>query len=387
VAASLKPRQEVKSRHLLDAFPTADPQQTEALVRSLEHVRRHRQAHALPRLRYELEHPDGRWEERHWQVTHYPVVDAEGQLRYILQRTQDVTEQVQAEREAALARQALAAEQERTRFVLENLPVLIWTNDAHGRPDYYNARWQAYTGVDSRAGVDWEQHQLVHPDDEARVQQEIASQVAQGQEYQVEFRLRRHDGQYRWLLCRNVPRRDAQGRVSMWVGGGVDVHEQKELVRELLATSEQQAALVQQAYQAHERSQQERESFQALFNQAPAMISLVRGPQYVFEFVNPAYQQLKPGEQLLGRTVAEVFPEAIEQGFGALLDQVYRTGEPFEGKALRLQYDRFNNGQLIDTYFDFTYQALREQGHIVGISCFAVDVTNYVAPTAPLPHG
>jgi PAS domain S-box-containing protein len=312
-------------------------------------------------------------------------VDADAQLRYILQRTQDVTEQVRAEHEAAHARQALAAEQERTRFVLENLPVLIWTNDAHGRPDYYNARWQAYTGVDARAGVDWEHHQLVHPDDEARVQQEIAHQVAQGQEYQVEFRLRRHDGQYRWLLCRNVPRRDADGRVSMWVGGGVDVHEQKELVRELLATSEQHAALVEQAFQAHEQSQQQREAFQALFNHVPAMISLVRGPQYVFEYVNPAYQQLKPGEPLLGRTVAEVFPEAIEQGFGALLDQVYRTGEPFVGKALRLQYDRFSNGRLVDTYFDFTYQALREHDQIVGVSCFAVDVTNYVAPAPPLP--
>jgi PAS domain-containing protein len=239
--------------------------------------------------------------------------------------------------------------------------------------------------VDARAGVDWEQHRLVHPDDEARVQQEIARQVAQGQEYQVEFRLRRHDGQYRWLLCRNVPRRDAHGRVSMWVGGGVDVHEQKELVRELLATSEEQAALVAQAFQAHERSQQQRALFEALFHHAPALISLVRGPQHVFAFVNSAYQQLKPGEPLLGRPVAEVFPEAMEQGFGALLDHVYRTGEPYVGTAMRLQYDRFNDGGLVDTYFDFTYQALREHGQIVGISCFAVDVTNYVAPGAPLP--
>ena len=108
------------------------------------------------------------------------------------------------------------------------------------------------------------------------------------------------------------------------------------------------------------------------------MISIVRGEQYVFEFVNPQYQQLRPHTQMLGRSVAEVFPEALEQGFIALLDNVYRTGEPFIGRELALQYDRTGTGAPVETYFDFVYQPVYTGSQVSGITCFAIDVTERV---------
>ena len=76
--------------------------------------------------------------------------------------------------------------------------------------------------------------------------------------------------------------------------------------------------------------------------------------------------------------MAEVVPEAAEQGFIALLDQVYQTGEPFYGKEMPLQLHRRATGQIDERYFDFTYQAFRENGQIVGIFSFAFDVTELV---------
>lgn len=78
----------------------------------------------------------------------------------------------------------------------------------------------------------------LHPDDRERVRQGWAQATPGTDDYQVEYRLRRHDGQYQWLLVRAVPRLNEAGQVTLWVGGGTDIHDQKELVRELTYTNE-----------------------------------------------------------------------------------------------------------------------------------------------------
>lgn len=381
-AVSLKARAEVLGRPLFEAYPSVDQNQGDEIERSHEHVRRFREAHTMPLIRYDLELPaeqGGGFEEMYWQATHYPVLNEAGDLQAILQRTQNVTAQVRAEREAALAQAALTAEQDRARFILENLPVLMWTNDATGAPDSYNARWQAYTGLHPTAGFDWQAAQVVHPDDEARVVREMSQAVQNGREFQVEFRLRRHDGQYRWLLARNVPRLAADGRVTMWVGGGVDVHEQKLLVQELLEAAEQQAALSEQSYQTYRAAQRQRQTLLDLFMDAPAMISIVRGPNHRYEFANTLFMNLVGGQSVVGRTVAEVFPELVSQGIVAMLDGVYRTGEPVMGHELPVRLAAADgSGQLRDAYFNFVYQRFEENGVPAGITAYSYEVTELV---------
>ena len=193
----------------------------------------------------------------------------------------------------------------------------------------------------------------------------------------MEYRLRRHDGQYRWFLVRALPRRDEAGTITMWVGCGTDIHDQKQLVQELLQANEEQALLSEQAYQANRLAQSQQQTFYNLFQQAPALITILRGPQFVFEFVNPMYQQLFPDRQLLGRPVAEALPEAAEQGFVGLLEGVYTTGQTFQGNEVLLQVNQAD-GTVQDVYVNFTYQAFEENGAIVGISVFAFDVTELV---------
>ncbi|MBC6698242.1 PAS domain-containing protein [Hymenobacter puniceus] len=391
VAVSLQKRENVVGKPFFEAFPATDEASAAVIRESHEHVRQHRQPHVMPLIRYDLERPaaqGGGLQELYWQATHYPILDEQQQLQFILQRTQDVTEQHLAALEAARVAQELAETQQRNTFILENLPVMVWTNRADGTPDYYNPRWEAFTGLGLRYGQQWQETPgLIHPDDAGRIAMEVSQAIAAGHEYQLEFRLRRHDGQYRWVLARNVPRHNEQGELTMWVGSGTDIHDQKMLVQELLETNEQQALLSEQAYQAQREAQLQRESLYALFMQAPALISIARGPEHRHEFVNPPYQALFPDRELLGRSAAEVIPEAESQGFIAILDHVYQSGEPFYGQEVPFTIVDPQTGQTTERFFNVTYQPVRENGQIVGISHYSYDVTDVVLMRRALAEG
>jgi len=381
VAASLKPREEVLGRTLFEAYPSVDQNQGDVIAASHEHVRQYLEPHTMPLIRYDLEVPaeqGGGFEEMYWQATHYPVLGPNGQLQYIVQRTRNVTEQHRTALAAAKAQAALAESQERTIFMLENLPVFIWTAQPDGQRDYFNPRWLAFTGQPMAQEIGWQWAERLHAEDKARVLDSWRHSVATGDPYQVEYRLLRHDGQYRWILSRATPRRDADGRISMWVGGATDIHEQRQMVQELLEANEQQAILSEQAYQMYQKAEGQRETYENLFMQAPAMICILRGPEHHYEFVNPQYQLLFPHRQLVGHRVAEIIPEVRAQGIIDLLDKVYQTGETFYGNELKMQLERDASGELRDSFFNFTYQQFREQGKPAGIMVFAFEVTDFV---------
>ncbi|WP_303310088.1 PAS domain S-box protein [Hymenobacter sp. BT730] len=381
LAITLKKREEVIGRNILEAYAAINENEWQVLADSFEQVRLHRQPFTMPRIRYDLQRTPEQgsgYEERYWQATNTPILGADGQLLYILRQTQDVT----AEHFAELTRQAMQRELEesqlRATFILESLPVMVWTAQPDGRADYFNQRWLQFTGrtLEQEFGQGWQVN--IHPEDLEKVSQVWQHADASKEKFQVEYRLRSADGQYRWMLAQGVPRLNAEGHITMWIGSTVDMHEQKQLVAELLLANEEQSALSDLAYQAHQLAQSHRETLYSLFMQAPALIAMVRGAEFVFEFVNPLYQELFPERELVGHPVAEVLPETVEQGFVALLDHVYQTGEPFHGKEMKLQVHRRDTGRVEECYLNFTYQVFREHGQIAGISCFAFDVTELV---------
>ena len=117
----------------------------------------------------------------------------------------------------------------------------------------------------------------------------------------------------------------------------------------------------------------ERERLLAMFEQAPVFFAMLRGPRHVFELTNPKYQALIAGREVLGKSVAEALPEVVEQGYVAILDRVYQTGEPFVGSDLKFTpADRPDDPR----YVDFVYQPFRESdGSISGILVLGVDMT------------
>ncbi len=376
VAVSMQPRAQAVGRNIFDAYPSA-PESQRDLAASHEQVRRTLRPDTMPLLRYDLERPaeqGGGTEERYWQITHFPLLDAQGQLQFILLVPQDVTAQHRATQLAAHAQLALDEAQQRTDFILESLPVLVWTNRPDGTPDYFNQRWLEFTGktLAELMALDWAT--ITHPDDRDGLLPSWQQALHAGVPFQYEYRLRRHDGQYRWLLIRSSPRHDAQGRISMWVGAANDIHAQRQMVEELLTANEQQAALSDQAYQLYQRAERQRETYDSLCMQAPAAIGILRGPEHRHEFVNPPYQALFAHRPLLGLPVAEALPEIAEQGFIALLDHVYQTGETYHGNEVPVQLP----GRTQPAYFNSTYQQFRENGQPAGLMVFSFEVTDLV---------
>ncbi|WP_216680517.1 PAS domain-containing protein [Hymenobacter siberiensis] len=376
VGVSLLPRAQAVGRNIFDAYPSA-PESQRDLHASHEQVRRTLLPDTMPLLRYDLERPaelGGGTEERYWQVTHYPLLDAQGQLQYILLMPQDVTEAHRTSRAAAEAQKVLDETRQRNQFMLQSLPVMVWTTSPDGTAEFFNTRWTGFTGRALADTLGWGWVEDLHPDDLPTTTARWQAARDQGTSYQTEYRMRRHDGSYRWHLATGVPRLGADGQIQMWVGCNTDIHEQKLMVEELLEANEQQAALSEQAYQQFQKAENQRETYESLFTQAPAAICILRGPEHRHEFVNPPYQHILGNRPLLGRTVAEALPEVVEQGFIALLDHVYQSGETYHGNEVPIRL----LGAAEDQYFNSTYQQFRENGQPVGIVVFSFEVTDLV---------
>ncbi|MGI8770115.1 MAG: PAS domain-containing protein [Acidobacteriaceae bacterium] len=133
---------------------------------------------------------------------------------------------------------------------------------------------------------------------------------------------------------------------------------------------------------AEQRLRQERERFRELFLQAPLPIVMMSGPEHRFTLANPLYIRLMrrtSPESVLGKPVREALPELEGQNFFELLDDVYRTGEPFIGHEIKGTLQREDSGKLDDAYFDFVYQPMRNaEGNVEGIMVVAVEVTDRV---------
>jgi signal transduction histidine kinase len=116
-----------------------------------------------------------------------------------------------------------------------------------------------------------------------------------------------------------------------------------------------------------------------LFTQAPASICILDGPDLVYELVNPGYQQLFPGRNLLGKPILEVLPEIKNNEVYRTFKQVYETGITHEEQALLIPLARPLDGVMENRYFNYIQQARHNaQGHIDGVLVFAYEVTDLV---------
>ncbi|MEP9350033.1 response regulator [Xanthobacter sp. KR7-225] len=169
---------------------------------------------------------------RHWLVSFYPVKDAAGDTRFVGTTVVEITEIKKTERR-------LAESERRYRLLAEALPKMVWTADPAGRGDYYNHRWQEYTGVAERCGGVAEWYTFLHPDEDAELQRAWAASIASGEPFNRECRFRAADGSYHWFLCRAVPVRDEDGRIDRWYGSCTDIGEIV-AAREALARSHEE---------------------------------------------------------------------------------------------------------------------------------------------------
>ena len=118
---------------------------------------------------------------------------------------------------------------------------------------------------------------------------------------------------------------------------------------------------------------------QQILGQVPAAIATITGPEHRYSFLNDTFRALAGHRARLGLSTAEVFPELAGQGFIALLDQVYATGQPFVGTEVPIQLAEPGGEALRQLYLDFLCTPLPKQpGQPAGVLVFILDVTEKV---------
>ncbi|HEY0906518.1 MAG TPA: response regulator, partial [Methylophilus sp.] len=124
---------------------------------------------------------------------------------------------------------ALAQSQAHWRNLAEAMPEFVWTCAADGSCEYLNQKWADYTGIPSEAQLGSGWLKQIHPDDQTMLAKLWAQSVSDKTALDVEFRIRRHDGHYRWFKTRGVPIYDAEGNISKWYGSNTDIQALKEI--------------------------------------------------------------------------------------------------------------------------------------------------------------
>jgi PAS domain S-box-containing protein len=118
--------------------------------------------------------------------------------------------------------------EDQLRAIIDTIPVLAWSARPEGSAEFFNRRWLDYAGLSVEEARDWGWTAAVHPDDLNRLTDYWRSILASGEPGEIEARLRRFDGEYRWFLFRAEPLRDDLGNIIRWYGTTVDIEERKQ---------------------------------------------------------------------------------------------------------------------------------------------------------------
>jgi PAS domain S-box-containing protein len=405
--ATLTRREHLVGQYMFDVFPD-NPQAPEAngthnVRASMQQVLATRQPQQIAQQHYDVPDPErpGQFVERYWQALNAPVLDAQGNVTHIIHAALDITAEVQGQAQLRnsqameqVARDDAEAQRQRFYELLMQLPaaVVTYRGPTHiydlVNPPYQqlfrNRRLQGlpirealpelvgqgiiekldHVYASGEAYYAWEQETWVDVTDTGRPERRY---------YNVLFQ----------------PLHDAHGRVDGLLTFAYDVTEQvqsREQLQQLNTDLEARVAertreaLVLQAdlLAAAQRQAQEREELYQVFEQAPVMVALLRGPNHLIHYRNPAFQELFLGRDLTDRPYAEALPEIVAAGFIPELDRVYATGQPYYGTAYPLVTTPPDGSVPHPRYHDFSYQPYYEAHQLVGISVFAYDVTEQV---------
>ena len=203
--------------------------------------------------------------------------------------------------------------------VVDLLPGLVWTALPDGQVDFLNQRWSKYTGlsVAEACGEGWQT--AIHPDDLPELLNRWRSILASNASGEMEARLRRSDGEYRWFLFRTRPLADASGQVAKWCGLNIDIEEVRQ---------------AEEALDARERH------FKLIFDGLPALIilmnpegDLLRANRHCLEFFRATLEELQ------GRGQVHSYHPDDRPRVLAAWKKALETGQPYVSEGLRRRAD------------------------------------------------
>jgi PAS domain S-box-containing protein len=162
----------------------------------------------------------------------HTIVGDDGEAIELVGTHIDVTEQRLANEALQNAFDDIKKSEDRLRLVVDTIPALVWRARPDGVPDFLNQPALDYTGI-SPDQIETGWPAAFHPDDKKGMLVKWSAIRASGMAGELEARLRRFDGEYRWFLFRGVPLRDEQGHIVKWYGSSTDIEDRRRAEEEL----------------------------------------------------------------------------------------------------------------------------------------------------------
>jgi len=295
-------------------------------------------------------------------LTLSPIKNTEGVIIGASKIARDVTSQKQAEL-------LLKESEERFRTLADVAPVLLWMSGADKQYYFFNKGWLDFTGrtLKEESGNGWKEG--VHPEDLERCLAIYTNAFDAREEFYMEYRLRRHDGEYRWISEKGIPRFAADGVFLGYIAGCMDIHAQKDFTIEL----ERQVA---------ERTNELREQkeFAETILDTSIDITIVYSRNMDFLSFNNAAED-KYGvskEEILGKNLLSFYPESRDsKGHHDLMKAL--DGEAIHNKKYQSPITKLY-------YEDFLIPLKNRKGEVYAVLVIARDITDTIKNEELLIH-
>src|ERR1700751_2159848 len=240
------------------------------------------------------------------------------------------------------------------RLIVDRIPAFTWSAHADGSVEFVNQRWREYAGLSPEESQGWGWQVAIHPEDLPSLMRKWRELLTSGEPGEIEARMRRHDGIFRWFLIRFEPFRDETGKVVMWYGVSADIEDLK---------------------QSQERLREDERELRRITDAIPQTI-VVQNPCGVPIYANQAtldYTGLTADDVITPNFRERIFhPEDLEK-FRNERNAALARGLPFEFEHRALRKD----GQY--RWFLIRYNPFRnEQGQVIRWYATGTDIDDRV---------
>jgi formate hydrogenlyase transcriptional activator len=281
----------------------------------------------------------------------HPTRDRDGQLEYIA-AVQDVTQQHHAQAAVQEAFEEIQKSEAKLRRVIDAIPTLAWCNLPDGTNEFLNKNWHEYTGLAPEESHGWGWQAAFHPEDLPALMEKWKGMLVSGEPGEIEARLRRRDGAYRWFLIRAEPFRDEGEKIVRWYGTSTDIDDRK---------------------QAENKLRQGERELRQLIDLLPQCVvvldkkgSLLQANKTMLDYYGRTLEELKAAGP--DRHRRDLHPDDVERVLSERSTGLSR-GLPFGSEKRLLGKD----GQY--RWFLFRYRpVVNEEGHIVRWIATATDI-------------
>jgi PAS domain S-box-containing protein len=297
--------------------------------------------------------------ERWVDASYYPLGNMGLSVRGVIAVHYEVTDRVVNRRRRERSEERLRQTEEQLVHAMTVSKVGFFDWDFRGHLIHMNRQMRKDWGLDESLLTPDELEALIHPDDRTAMQTGIRLAIEQHTPYAAHCRVvRSHDKKVIWIEIQGEITYDDENRPLRFFGTSRNITERKEAELKLFA---------------------EKHKFEVIFRDSPAPMALCKGEDFIFELVNPQFENFFQDRHFLGKTLHEALPELADQPFLDLVRKVYESGETFSAREFLVKIARCEGGHLEDCFLDFSFtRILDDEGKPYGVFSHIVNVTDRI---------